>query len=186
MSQVDVAVIVGSLREKSLNLQLARALSGLARPDATLNFVRIDDLPLYDQDDDGSPASSVRRLREQIRAASAVCFVTPEYNRSIPGVLKNAIDHGSRPRGASVWDRKPAGILGISPEGTGTALAQQHLRCVLAALGMPTLPQPEMYVTATPGLFDSSGHPSDDLARQLQMWLKEFCGWIRQNQCALP
>ena len=125
--------------------------------DFTFDTVRIDDLPLYNQDDDGSPSPQVTRLKGAISAAAGVIFVTPEYNRSIPGVLKNAIDHASRPYGQSAWTGKPAGVLGISIGPIGTACAQQHLRTMLAYLDMPTLGQPEVFLTAKEGFFDASG-----------------------------
>src|SRR5690606_11522775 len=126
-----IAVVVGSLRKNSYNAQLARVAAAMAQPQLEFQQVRIDDLPLYNQDEDGHQAGPVRRMKQEIRAADGVLFVTPEYNRSIPGVLKNAIDHGSRPFGDSAWEGKPAGILGSSPGAMGSALAQQHLRNVL-------------------------------------------------------
>lgn len=116
MSQYLVAVFVGSLRHGSFNRKLASAVAKLAAPEFSLKQVQIDDLPLYNQDDDENQAASVKRLKNQIKSAQGILFVTPEYNRSIPGVLKNAIDHASRPYGQSSWTGKPAGILGISPE----------------------------------------------------------------------
>lgn len=132
MSQYTIAVLVGSLRKDSFNRRMADALARLAPPDFTLTQVRIDDLPLYNQDDDGHQSESVLRLKSEISKAQGLLFVTPEYNRSIPGVLKNAIDHASRPYGQSVWGGKPAGVIGVSVGAIGTALAQQHLRNVLA------------------------------------------------------
>ena len=146
MSQINIAVIVGSIRKDSLNQKLAEALAKLAPPEFSFRKVRIDDLPLYSQDDDGQPAAAVTRLRKDIAAADGLLFLTPEYNRSIPGVLKNAIDHASRPWGQSVWGGKPAGVLGVSVGAIGTALAQQHLRNILAYLDVPTLGQPEVFL----------------------------------------
>src|SRR6185503_2771971 len=114
--------------------------------------------PLYNQDDDASPAESVKRLKREITGSRGLLFVTAEYNRSIPGVLKNAIDHASRPYGQSAWAGKPAGVLGVSVGAVGTAVAQQHLRNVLAYLDVPTLGQPECFIQATEGLFDASGN----------------------------
>src|SRR5690606_12633691 len=114
MSQYPIAVVVGSLRRDSFNRKLATAMAKLAPPEFSFNQIEIGDLPHYNQDDDGTPAESVKRLKGDIKSASGVLFVTAEYNRSIPGVLKNAIDHASRPYGESVWAGKPAGVLGVS------------------------------------------------------------------------
>src|SRR5512147_2752408 len=142
----QIGYIVGSLRKESHNRKLAGALIKLAPPDFNFKELKIGDLPLYNQDDDKSQASEVQRLKSELRAVDAVLFVTAEYNRSIPGVLKNALDHASRPYGQSVWAGKPAGILGVSIGAPGTAMAQQHLRLVLAYLDMPTLGQPEVFI----------------------------------------
>ncbi len=156
MKTYTIAVIVGSLRKDSFNRRLAEGLVRLAPSDFVFNTVRLDDLPLYNQDDDADQAAPVRRIKEQIREADGLLFVTPEYNRSIPGVLKNAIDHASRPYGDSAWAGKPAGVLGVSIGAVGTALAQQHLRNMLAYLDVPTLGQPEAFIQAKDGLFDAS------------------------------
>ena len=160
MSVTRVAVLVGSLRQESFNQQLARALARLAPQDCQLQPLRIDDLPLYDQDQDAHQAEPVLRLKNEVAAADALLFVTPEYNRSIPGVLKNAIDHGSRPYGQSVWGGKPAGVLGISIGAIGTALAQQHLRTLLAYCNSPQLGAPEAYIQYKDGMIDDdvAGH----------------------------
>ena len=139
MSQYQIAVIVGSLRKESFNRQLAHALVKLAPAQVQFKEVAIGELPLYNQDADGHEVAVVKQFRDAIRSADAVLFVTPEYNRSMPGVLKNALDQGSRPYGHSVWDGKPAAVIGMSVGAIGTALAQQHLRNVLAYMNMPTL-----------------------------------------------
>src|SRR3954447_6921894 len=162
MMTYRIAVVVGSLRRDSFNKQLAGALAKLAPGDLQFATVRIDDLPLYNQDEDAKQAEPVRRLKSEIAAAQGVLFVTPEYNRSVPGVLKNAIDNASRPYGQSAWAGKPAAVVGISVGAIGTALAQQHLRNVLAYLDMPTLGQPEMFIQNKPGLFDASGNVGSD------------------------
>src|SRR5690606_24906017 len=154
MSQYQIAVLVGSLRKDSFNRQMANAIVTLAPPEFTFKQLEIGDLPLYNQDDDASPPESAKRLKAEITAAQGLLFVTPEYNRSIPGVLKNAIDHASRPYGQSAWAGKPAGVLGVSVGAIGTALAQQHLRNILAYLDVPTLGQPEAFIQAKEGLFD--------------------------------
>src|SRR5512146_320339 len=150
MEQYRIAVVVGSLRRDSINRKLAKALVKLASSD----FLNIDDLPLYNQDDDANQAASVKRLKEEITAAKGLLFVTPEYNRSIPGVLKNAIDNASRPYGQNAWAGKPAGVLGASIGQIGSALAQQHLRNVLAYLDVPTLGQPEVFLHVKDGFFN--------------------------------
>ncbi|KAF1045275.1 NADPH-dependent FMN reductase [Xylophilus sp.] len=182
MSQIKVAVFVGSLRKDSLNRQLALAIAGLAPADFTFEHVRIDDLPLYNQDDDGNQAPAVKRLKTEVSAAQALLFVTPEYNRSVPGVLKNAIDHGSRPYGQSVWGGKPAGVLGISIGTIGTALAQQHLRNVLAYLDVPTLGQPEVFLQNKEGLLDAHGRIGNDGTRQfLQTWVDKYAAFVKKH-----
>lgn len=157
MAEVKIAVLVGSLRKDSHNKTLARALEKLAAGKARFEYVQIGDLPLYNQDADKDFPAEGTRLKQQIRDADAVLFATPEYNRSIPGVLKNAIDLGSRPYGDSAFAGKPAAIVGASIGGIGTALAQQHLRNVLAYLDMPVLGQPEVFLHFKDGLIDADG-----------------------------
>src|SRR5215217_8048262 len=157
MDQYRIAVVVGSLRRESVNRQLATAITRLAPPAFSFQQVRLDDLPPYNQDDDANQAAPVKRLKGEVAAAQGVVFVTPEYNRSIPGVLKNAIDHASRPYGQSAWAGKPAGVLGVSVGAPGTSMAQQHLRNILAYLDMPTLGQPEVFLQMKDGLFDAAG-----------------------------
>ena len=158
MKECKVAVLVGSLRQDSFNRRLARAVEKLAPKELKFEHVRIDDLPLYTQDFDASYPPNAQRLKQDIESSQALLFVTPEYNRSVPGVLKNAIDHGSRPYGESVWAGKPAGVIGASIGSIGTALAQQHLRNTLAYLDMPTLNQPEAYIQHKDGLYDEDGN----------------------------
>ena len=182
MSQYNIAVIVGSIRKDSLNLKLADALAKLAPPEFSFKKIRIDDLPLYNQDDDGQPVAEVTRLRKEVAAADGLLFLTPEYNRSIPGVLKNAIDHASRPWGQSVWGGKPAGVLGVSVGVIGTALAQQHLRNILAYLDVPTLGQPEVFLQAKDGLFDADGNIGPDSRAFLQSWVDRYVVWVKRNK----
>jgi chromate reductase len=181
MSQYPIAVVVGSLRRDSFNRKLAAAVAKLAPPDFSFEQVRIDDLPLYNQDDDAHQAEPVRRLKADISAARGVLFVTPEYNRSLPGVLKNAIDHASRPYGQSAWAGKPAGILGVSVGAIGTAVAQQHLRNVLAYLDCPALGQPECFIQAKEGLFDASGGIGPDSREFLQGWVDRYVAWVKAH-----
>ena len=181
MSQYPIAVVVGSLRRDSFNRKLATALAKLAPPEFSFDQVEIGDLPLYNQDDDASQAESVKRLKGQIKAARGVMFVTAEYNRSIPGVLKNAIDHASRPYGESVWAGKPAGVLGVSIGAIGTAVAQQHLRTVLAYLDMPTLGQPEVFIQTKEGLFDPSGDIGAGSKKFLEAWMDRYVAWVKKH-----
>lgn len=181
MSQIDVAVIVGSLRKDSVNRQLANGLAKLAPPDFSLRQIRIDDLPLYNQDDDGTPTEPVSRLRNEIRSAHALLFVTPEYNRSVPGVLKNAIDHGSRPYGQSVWAGKAAGVLGASIGPMGTAMAQQHLRNILAYLDVCTMGQPEAFVKAGEGFVDENGEIGPKDRKFLQGWMDRYVAFVKRQ-----
>ena len=180
MNPLTIGVLVGSLRRDSLNRRLAHALAKLA-PDATFGIVGIGDLPLYNQDDDASPPQAAVRLKSEIRGCDGILFVTPEYNRSIPGVLKNAIDHASRPYGDSAFAGKPAGIIGTSPGAAGTAMAQQHLRNVLAYLDMPTLGQPEAFVHAKDGLFDDDGGIGPASRDFLKKWVDRYLAWVRQH-----
>ena len=182
MAQYNIAVIVGSIRKDSFNRKLAKALEKLFPAEFSFTHVRIDDLPPYNQDDDASPAASVTRLKGEITAAQGVLFFTPEYNRSIPGVLKNAIDHASRPYGKSVWNGKPAGVLGASVGPIGTALAQQHLRNILAYLNMPTLGQPEAFIHNKDGLYDESGNIGEASKKFLQSWVDAYVAWVKQHQ----
>ena len=181
MSQYQIAVVVGSLRRDSFNRKLANGIVKLAPPEFSFDQVQIDDLPLYNQDDDTNQAESVKRLKAEIAAAQGILFVTAEYNRSIPGVLKNAIDHASRPYGQSAWAGKPAGVLGASIGPIGTSMAQQHLRNVLAYLDVPTLGQPEAFIHAKDGLFDSAGNIGADSRKFLQTWMDRYVAWVKKH-----
>jgi chromate reductase len=181
MSTIYIAVIVGSLRRDSLNRKLAEAMAHLAPSDFSFSPVKIDDLPLYNQDDDAHQAAPVVRLKSHIKAAQGLLFVTPEYNRSIPGVLKNAIDHASRPYGQSVWDGKPAGVLGASVGAAGTAMAQQHLRNILAYLNVPTLGQPEAFIHAKEGFFEADGRIAAAGLGFVQGWMDQYVAWVRMH-----
>ena len=181
MSQYQIAVIVGSLRRDSFNRKLASALARLAPSDFSFKQVEIGDLPLYNQDDDARQADSVQRLKAELAAAQGLLFVTAEYNRSIPGVLKNAIDHASRPYGQSAWAGKPAGVIGASVGAMGTAMAQQHLRNVLAYLDVPTLGQPEAFIHAKDGLFDEAGDIGEGSRKFLQSWLDRYVAWVKKH-----
>ena len=181
MSKYQIAVVVGSLRHDSFNRKLASALVKLAPAEFSFKQVQIGNLPLYNQDDDANQADSVKQLKGEIKGASGLLFVTPEYNRSIPGVLKNAIDHASRPYGQSAWAGKPAGVLGASPGAMGTAMAQQHLRNILATLDVPTLGQPEAFIHAKEGLFDEDGNIGTDNRKFLQNWMDHYVAWVKKH-----
>jgi len=179
----DVAVVVGSLREGSFNRMTAQALMELAPESLQLEIVDIADLPFYDQDlDADTPPAQWTAFRERIRRAAAVLFVTPEYNRSVPGVLKNAIDVGSRPYGQSAWNGKPAGVISVSPGAIGGFGANHHLRQSLVFLNMPAMQQPEAYIGNCASLFDDHGKLSNESTRKfLQGFLDAFATWVARN-----
>ncbi|MDC0666266.1 NADPH-dependent FMN reductase [Nannocystis radixulma] len=181
MSRYNIAVLVGSLRKESFNRRLATAIARLAPAEFTFKQLEIGDLPLYNQDDDAHQAAPVKRLKAEIQAANGLLFVTPEYNRSIPGVLKNAIDHASRPYGQSAFAGKSAGVIGVSVGAIGTAIAQQHLRGVLAYLDVATLGQPEAFIQAKEGLFDEAGQIGPGSREFLQKWMDRYVAWIRHH-----
>lgn len=181
MGRIEIGVVVGSLRRDSFNRKLANALEALAPPDFRLRQLQIGDLPLYDQDDDGSPSPQVLRFKAEIAASQGLVFVTPEYNRSIPGVLKNALDQASRPYGKNAWAGKPAGVIGVSIGAIGTALAQQHLRNVLAYLDVPTLGQPEAFLQAREGFFDADGGIGPASRGFVENWMNAYAAWVRRH-----
>lgn len=181
MATYQLAVLVGSLRHHSLNRKLADALAMLGPSAFLFKQVRIGDLPLYNQDDDNQPSEPVQRLRSEIAAAQGLLFVTPEYNRSIPGVLKNAIDHASRPYGQNAFAGKPAGIIGASVGTIGTAAAQQHLRSVLGYLDVATMGQPEAFVHAVDGLFEDNGNFSETPRPFFQKWMDAYAAWVKRH-----
>jgi chromate reductase len=177
-----IAVVVGSLRRDSLNRKLAHAIAKLAPAELSFEHLRIDDLPLYNQDDDAHQPAPVQRLKAEIRAAQGLLFVTPEYNRALPGVLKNAIDHASRPYGQNAWAGKPAGVIGASVGAIGTAVAQQHLRTVLAYLDVPTLGQPEVFLHAKEGFYDEAGDIASAGTREfLKGWIERYVAFVKQH-----
>lgn len=181
MDLYQIAVVVGSLRRESFNRKLADAIARLAPSDFSVGQLEIGDLPLYNQDDDANQADAVKRLKNQILASHGLLFVTPEYNRSIPGVLKNALDHASRPYGQNAWAGKPAGVIGVSIGTIGTAMAQQHLRNILAYLDVPTMGQPEAFLHAKEGLFDDAGNIGAASCEFLQRWMDRYAQWVRSH-----
>lgn len=181
----DVAVLVGSLRKESLNRKMANCLQELALASIALEIVEIGQLPLYNQDAETNPPQAWSIFRERIKRADAVLFVTPEYNRSVPGVLKNAIDVGSRPSGQSVWSGKPCGVISVSPGAIGGYGANHHLRQSFVFLDMPAMQQPEAYVGGAAGLFDEQGKLANDSTRAfLKRYLESFASWIDRNSPA--
>ncbi|MFL9908756.1 NADPH-dependent FMN reductase [Paraburkholderia sp. RL17-337-BIB-A] len=180
-----IAVVVGSLRRESFNRQLAQAVISLAPADFTFEFIDIGSLPLYCQDYDADYPEVAKQLKQRIEAADGLLFITPEYNRSIPGVLKNALDWGSRPWGTNSWSKKPAAVLGTSVGATGTALAQQHLRNVLAYLDVPTLGQPEVFIKHDPAVINEKGEIANDGIRKfLQSFVDRYVAWVKLNAAA--
>jgi chromate reductase, NAD(P)H dehydrogenase (quinone) len=178
-----VAVLVGSLRKDSFNRKLAAAVAKLAPAGFQFTTLRIDDLPLYNQDDDNKRSEQAQRLKREVEAADALLFVTPEYNRSIPGLLKNAIDHASRPYGKNSFAGKPGAVIGVSVGATGTSMAQQHLRNVLGYLDVPTLGQPEVFLQFKEGLIDDAGTISNDSTREfLQGFVDRYVSWVKTHQ----
>ncbi len=181
MGKYKIAVIVGSLRRDSWNAKFAEALIKLFPADFEFNRVSIGELPLYNQDLDGKQPPAVQQFKQAITEASGLLFVTPEYNRSIPGVLKNALDHGSRPYGQNAFGKKPAGVIGASVGAMGTAMAQQHLRNILSYLDVPTFGQPEAFVHAKEGLFDANGNIGEASREFMQGWVNRFVAWVKQH-----
>ncbi|MBX9697662.1 MAG: NAD(P)H-dependent oxidoreductase [Alphaproteobacteria bacterium] len=184
MSQLKIAYIIGSIRQDSLNRKLVNALIKLAPKDVTFSEVAIRDLPLYSQDYDADFPPIVNQLKAAVTACDGVLFATPEYNRSIPGVLKNAIDFGSRPYGQSAWAGKPAGVIGASVGAAGSSMAQQHLRNILSHLNMPTLPLPEVFVHVKEGLFDDAGNFGASNVRFFQKWMDNYVAWVKLHKSA--
>lgn len=178
----NVAVIVGSLRKDSINRKLAQALQKMAPASLALNIVEIGTLPLYNQDNDANPPQAARDFKTRIQNADAVLFVTPEYNRSVPGVLKNAIDTASRPYGQSAWDGKPGAVISVSPGAIGGFGANHHLRQSLVFLNVPVMQQPEAYIGNAGNLIDDSGNIASDSTRDfMQKFLQSFDRWVERN-----
>ena len=183
-STTEVAVFVGSLRKDSFNRKMANALAALAPDGLKLAIVEIGHLPLYNQDDDvpGKVPAAWQALRDRVKAADAVLFVTPEYNRSVPGVLKNAIDVVSRPYGQSAFDGRPGAVVSVSPGAIGGFGANQHLRQMMVFLNVPMLQQPEAYIGGAASLFDDKGNLANPGTREfLGKFMQAFAGWIERN-----
>jgi chromate reductase, NAD(P)H dehydrogenase (quinone) len=180
MPKPQIAVIVGSNRRDSINRKLAQALIKLGAEKFDAKITRVDDLPLYNQDNEGNLPPEVARFKDEIKKADGVLIVTPEHNRSVPTVLKNAIDWGARPFGTSVWPNKPGFITGTSPGAIGTALVQANLRTVMLGLGM-TLLGGESYIQFKPDLVDDQGNVSDDNTKKfLQSFVDRFATLVEK------
>lgn len=179
----DIAVIVGSLRKESLNRKIARTLLELAPPPLKLEIIEIGALPLYNQDfDSGTPPPAYAEFRERVKRADGIVFVTPEYNRSVPAPLKNAIDVGSRPYGQSVWSRKPVAVISGSPGAIGGFGANHHLRQSFVFLDMPAMQQPEAYIGAADKLFDEAGRMINEATRAfLGKFMQAYANWLERN-----
>ena len=179
----DVAVIVGSLRKESLNRKMALALAAIAPPQLKLEIVEIGELPLYNEDlETDQPPAAWTAFRQRVQRADAVLFLTPEYNRSVPAALKNALDVGSRPYGKSVWSGKPGGVISVSPGAIGGFGANHHLRQSLVFLDIPVLQQPEAYIGGAANLFDASGNVTNESTRGfLSKYMTTFANWIERT-----
>ena len=177
-----IAVVVGSLRKESLSRKMARDLIKMAHLPLQLEIIEIGDLPLYNQDldDAGTPPEAWTRFRDAIKSCLGVIFVTPEYNRSVPGVLKNAIDVGSRPWGKNVWGGKPTAVMSISPSSVGGFGANQHLRQSLVTLDVPTMQQPEAYIGNAGDLFNDQGAiAKKEVSTIVQKFLNTYADWVK-------
>jgi chromate reductase len=179
MKTKKIGILVGSLRKESFNRKMANALMQLAGPDLHCEFIEIGNLPLYNQDEDENPPLTFKTFREKIKSCDGVIFVTPEYNRSVPGVLKNAIDIGSRPYGQSAWAKKPAGVISVSPGSMGGFGANHHLRQSLVFLDMPVLQQPELYIGNASKLFNEQGTLIDEQVKTLLgKFIQSYEQWL--------
>jgi len=181
-STKNVAVLVGSLRKASLNRKLAQALIAMAPPSLALKIVEIGDLPLYNQDSEDPPPATWADFRKAIAGSDAVLFITPEYNRSVPSALKNAIDVGSRPYGKSAWAGKPGAVISVSPGVIGGFGANHHLRQSLVFLNVPAMQQPEAYIGGADKLFAEDGSISNPATKEfMTKYLAAFEQWVTRN-----
>jgi chromate reductase len=182
MTNLKIAVFVGSLRKESFNLKTAKALMALAPESLSLQIIDISSLPMFNEDLEATPPKEWVTLREQISAADGLLFLTPEYNRSVPGVLKNAIDIGSRPYGKNSWNGKPGAVISVSIGNISGFGANHHLRQSLVFVNVPTMAQPEAYIANASGLFDESGNISNESTKEFfKIFLKAFEKWVQAN-----
>jgi chromate reductase len=181
MASRKIAVIVGSLRKESFSRKVAKTLMLLAPSTLDMEIVEIGQLPLYNQDDDEHPPAVFTEFRAKIKRFDGVLWVTPEYNRSVPGVLKNALDVGSRPYGQSAWEGKPCGVVSVTPGGTGAFGANHHLRQSLVFLNMPAMQQPEAYISNAGKLFDGDKLNNESTEKFLQTFIDAFAAWVERH-----
>ncbi|MGY8684775.1 NADPH-dependent FMN reductase [Bradyrhizobium sp. UFLA05-153] len=187
MTRHKVGYLIGSLAKESINRKLAKALVRLAPPELEMSEISFKDLPLYSYDYDANYPPVGKAFKDAIAAVDAVLFVTPEYNRSIPGGLKNAIDWASRPYGRNSFARKPSAVIGTSPGAIGTAVAQQNLRSVLSFCNSPQMNAPEAYIQFTPGLITDDGEVTNDgTAEFLRNFMVEYHAFIARVRSVLP
>lgn len=180
----EIAVFVGSLRKESFNRKMAQALIELAPESLKFKIIEIGGLPLYNQDydDEGKPLPAWNEFRQRMKSIDGVLFVTPEYNRSVPAVLKNALDVGSRPYGQSIWTGKPGAVVSVSPGAIGGFGANHHLRQSLVFLDIPTMQQPEAYIGGAAQLFSANGKIANETTRAfLVKFMETFVAWILKN-----
>ncbi len=181
MATRKIAVIVGSLRKDSFNRKIAKTLMLLAPSTLEMEIVEIGQLPLYNQDDDAAPPATYTEFRDKIKSFDGVLFCTPEYNRSVPGALKNAIDVGSRPYGQSAWSGKPCAVISVTPGGTGAFGANHHLRQSLVFLDMPAMQQPEAYISNAAKLYDGDALKDESTKAFLQKFIDAFASWVERH-----
>ena len=179
MKNIKIGILVGSLRKESFNKKMANTLINLCPESMNCEIIEIGHLPLYNQDEDTNPAAEIKNFREKIKTCDAIIFFTPEYNRSVPGVLKNAIDVASRPYGQNAWAKKPVGVISVSPGALGGFGANHHLRQSLVFLDMPVMQQPEMYIGQAGKLFNEKGLLiNDEVKSLLNNFIQSFELWI--------
>ena len=181
MASRKIAVIVGSLRKESFNRKVAKTLMLLAPPTLEMDILEIGQLPLYNQDDDDAPPAVYTEFRERLKPYDGVLFVTPEYNRSVPGVLKNAIDVGSRPYGHSAWSGKPCAVVSVSPGALAGFGANHHLRQSLVFLNMPAMQQPEAYLGNIGNQFEGDDLTNESTKKFLQSYIDAFAAWVERH-----
>ncbi|MEJ7588033.1 MAG: NAD(P)H-dependent oxidoreductase [Ferruginibacter sp.] len=182
MKKLKIAVIVGSLRKESYNLKTAKALMALLPESLSFQILNIADLPMFNEDLEATPPNEWVVFREQILAADGLLFLTPEYNRSVPGVLKNALDVGSRPYGKNSWDGKPGAVISVSIGNISGFGANHHLRQSLVFVNVPTMAQPEAYIGGAPALFDESGNLTNESTKKfLGTFIAAFQKWVETN-----
>ena len=182
MKSKNIAVIVGSLRKESFSRRIAKALIELAPESLTLEILEIGGLQMYNQDLEEVPPAAWIEFRGRLKGFDGVLFVTPEYNRSVPAVMKNAIDIGSRPYGKNSWDGKPGGVVSVSPGALSGFGANHHLRQSLVFVNVPAMQQPEAYIGNAAKVFDNSGKLTDESTREhLQKFIDAFAQWVVRN-----